>query len=113
MSYEVVPEDLIAHASHLDGITDRLNTAVSAAKTVSMDDSAYGLLCAFLPPIVNPMEDKGIEALDAAVEGVSITAGNVRTAAESYREVDESHVKPLDGFERDLLAVRQPNVGSA
>ncbi|QFU90925.1 type VII secretion target [Amycolatopsis sp. YIM 10] len=101
MSYEVEPEDLIAHASHLDGVTDRLNTALDAAKTVSMDDSAYGLLCSFLPPIVNPMEEKGMEAIGAAVEGVETTAGNVRKAAESYRESDKAHVEPLKKFQAD------------
>ncbi|GAB2792212.1 type VII secretion target [Amycolatopsis magusensis] len=106
MAYEVEPEDLIAHASHLDGITDRLNTALDAAHTVSMDDSAYGLLCSFLPPIVNPMEEKGIEALNAAVEGVTTTAGNVRTAADSYRETDRSHVKPLTQFRQDAEATK-------
>lgn len=102
MSFEVVPEDLIAHGSHLDGISDRLSTAVSAARTVSMDDSAYGLLCAFLPPIVNPMEDDGIAALEAAVEGVATLADNIRKAGESYREADGTHQEPMLGFQRTL-----------
>ncbi|PXY29013.1 ESX-1 secretion-associated protein [Prauserella sp. PE36] len=110
MAFEVVPEDLVAHASHLDGITDRLRVAVSAAQTVSMDDSAYGLLCSFLPPVVNPMEEKGLEALDAAVEGVTVTADNVRKAADTYRESDKAHTVPMTGFERDLAAVRVRDV---
>ncbi|WP_230425524.1 ESX-1 secretion-associated protein, partial [Prauserella cavernicola] len=84
----------------------RLGVAVSAAETVSMDDSAYGLLCSFLPPIVNPMEEEGLSALDAAVEGVSVSADNVRKAADSYEEAERSHQKPLKGFERDLDATR-------
>src|SRR5256885_7972386 len=101
-SYEVQPDDLTAHASHLDGVGDRLNTALDAAKIASMDDDAYGLLCAFLPPIINPMEEKGVEAIQAAIEGVQNTAGNVRTAADSYREAEKSNSEPLQKQHADL-----------
>ena len=101
MFYEVTPEDLVAHASHLDGLMDRLSDAVSAANTVSMDDGAYGLLCSFLPPIINPMEEKGIEALKAAAEGISTTAGNVKSTATQYQESDETNSQP---FSRTLTS---------
>jgi len=102
MSYEVAPEELRAHGSHLDGLVDRLNTAVDAAKTVVMDDSAYGLLCSFLPPIVNATtQDKATETLGAAVEGVSTIADNVRTAATSYEDQDETNAEPFQAQLRE------------
>ena len=91
MTFEVVSEELTAHASHLDGLVDRLDTAISAAQEVSMSDEAYGLLCSFLPPIVNPMEEEGMNALKAASEGVSTTADNVRTTAKNYQETDDGN----------------------
>ncbi|HVV08496.1 type VII secretion target [Amycolatopsis sp.] len=96
MSFEVVPDELRTHASHLDGLVDRLATAVSAAKTVTMDDEAYGLLCSFLPPIVNATtQDDATDALDAAVEGMTTTADNVRTAASGYDEQDQTAATPF------------------
>jgi hypothetical protein len=95
MSYEVVPEELRAHSSHLDGLMDRLRDTISAANTVSMADDAYGLLCAFMPPIINPMEQKGMEALEAAAEGVKTTADNVRATATQYQESDETNSQPF------------------
>ncbi|WP_308011315.1 type VII secretion target [Saccharopolyspora sp. 7B] len=89
MVYEVVSEDLTAHAAHLDALTDRIDTAISAAEQVSMSDEAYGLLCSFLPPIINPTEQEGIAALQAAREGIETTAQNVRTSAEEYDTNDE------------------------
>jgi Excreted virulence factor EspC, type VII ESX diderm len=89
-AFEVVTEDLFAHASHLDGLVDRLNTAVDAAKTVSMSDSAYGLICQFVPPFVNPMEQKALTAVEAAVDGVQTTAGNVRATATTYQDHDDT-----------------------
>lgn len=95
MQFEVVVDELRAHASHLDGLMDRLSTAISAANTVSMDDGAYGLLCAFLPPIVNPMEQEGLDSLNAASEAVGTTAGNVRLAADYYEDSDQANAQPF------------------
>ncbi|QUH03521.1 ESX-1 secretion-associated protein [Saccharopolyspora erythraea] len=96
MTFEVTAEELTAHGSHLDGLTDRLKTAISAAETVSMSDEAYGLLCSFLPPIVNPMEQKGMDALKAASEGVSATADNIRSTAKQYLDTDDGNAVSFD-----------------
>jgi excreted virulence factor EspC (type VII ESX diderm) len=109
MTFEVFAEDLTAHASHLDGLTDRIQTAISAAEQVSMSDEAYGLLCSFLPPIVNPMEQEGMDALKAAKEGVTVTADNVRKTAEQYQETDEAGADSLKPFE-EAVRVRESSV---
>jgi hypothetical protein len=87
-SFEVVSDDLRAHASHLDGFADRIGTAISAANTGGMSEEAYGLLCSFLPPIINPVQQDGVAALQAASEAVTTTSGNVRTAATAYQDRD-------------------------
>ncbi len=98
--FEVEADDLVAHASHLDGLVDRLQTAVQAADS-AMSDHAYGLLCAFLPPIIRPTGEEAKDSLTAGVEGVRTLADNVRTAAKSYREDEESNAQP---FKRQLSA---------
>ncbi|WP_181773469.1 type VII secretion target [Amycolatopsis pittospori] len=100
-SFDVDPDDLTAHASHLDGLVDRLNTAHAAAGE-AMSDDAYGLLCAFLPPIINPTGERAAEAIKAAGEGVQATADNVRTAAKSYVEGDTANAEP---FNKDFKAL--------
>ncbi len=100
-SFDVDPDDLVAHASHLDGLVDRLSTAHGATAS-AMSADAYGLLCAFLPPIVNPTGEKAAEAIKAASEGVQATADNVRTAAKSYQEGDQTNAQP---FNRDFKAL--------
>lgn len=96
MTYEVVTEELTKHAGNLDGLVDRLGTAIDAAKRVSMSDEAYGLLCSFLPPTVNPTEEEGIKALEAAKEGVGITAENVRTTAREYQDSDDGNARSFE-----------------
>ncbi|MGW3471202.1 type VII secretion target [Saccharopolyspora sp. NPDC000995] len=118
MTFEVVAEELTAHASHLDGLTDRMDTAISAAEAVSMSDEAYGLLCSFLPPIINPMEQEGMDALKAAKEGISVTADNVRQTSKAYQEIDEAGADNFSQFDEAVrvkesaVALREP-VGEA
>ncbi|SDX55877.1 Excreted virulence factor EspC, type VII ESX diderm [Amycolatopsis xylanica] len=105
MGFEVVADDLVAHASHLDGLSDRLKTVVSAATTASMDDGAFGLLCAFMPLIVNPMEDKAHEALSASVEGVHTIGDNIRAAAKAYGDGDDTQSAPFTKFLADASPI--------
>ena len=98
--FEVEPDDLVAHASHVEGLIDRLDTAVAAAGT-AMSDHAYGLLCAFLPPIINPTGEQAKDTLTASIEGVRGLSDNVRTAAQSYRDGEAGNAQP---FERQLSA---------
>ncbi|SFJ82577.1 Excreted virulence factor EspC, type VII ESX diderm [Amycolatopsis sacchari] len=108
MSFDVDPDELRTHASHVDALVDRLNTAVDAANTVVMDDSAYGLLCAFLPPIINKTtQDDATDALRAAVEGMGNTADNVRAAADGYEEQDRSNAAPFEAQLRADVAVAE------
>ncbi|APU22439.1 type VII secretion target [Actinoalloteichus sp. GBA129-24] len=102
-AYDVVTEDLVAHASHLDALTDRLNTAIAAAETVSMSDDAYGLICQFLPPTINPMEEEGIAALNAAVEGVTTSAENVRATADQYLDTDDANQQSFQKISLDHI----------
>ena len=88
-AFEVEPDDLVAHASHVDGLVDRLHTCVDAAQT-AMSPEAYGLICAFLPPIVNPTGEQAKDAVMAAIEGVGQIAGNVRMAATAYRDNEDA-----------------------
>lgn len=93
-SFEVVPDDLVAHASHLAGLVDRLNTA-SAATASAMSDSAYGLLCSFLPPIINPTGEQAASTVKAAGEAISTSADNVRASARSYQDNEDSGAQPF------------------
>ncbi|MEU0535720.1 type VII secretion target [Amycolatopsis tolypomycina] len=98
--FGVAADELTVHAGHLDGIERRLAAVAEAAASAAMSGNAYGLLCSFLPPCVNPVEDKGKAALAATVEAVRTTAVNVRTAAGSYRQREDASTQPF----RDYLA---------
>ena len=90
-SFELVPEELRAHASRLDGIRDRLSTALDAARTVSLPTGAYGVICQFFPPMVDPVEQMGMDAIAEAVTAMQSTADEVRETARTYEMVDDTN----------------------
>ncbi|WP_410657538.1 type VII secretion target [Amycolatopsis sp. lyj-112] len=95
MDFQVVPGEISTHAQHVDGIADRLGTALAAAKTAAMSDEAYGLICAFVPPFINPAEEKTVDSITAAIDAVRATAANLRTAEQSYTEQDTANAGVL------------------
>ncbi|WP_019853099.1 ESX-1 secretion-associated protein [Actinopolyspora mortivallis] len=87
----VTPEELRAHASTVDEVVDRLNTAVDASQQVSLDNDAYGILCRPFAWMLDPVEQHGIDTLKKAVEGMRETAENLRDAAGTYESVDKDN----------------------
>ncbi|WP_116045712.1 type VII secretion target [Amycolatopsis palatopharyngis] len=82
--FEVLHEELETHAGKVDGFADRMDTAVSAAQQVAMDNSAYGVICQPFAMLLEPFEQMGVRALQTAAESVSATAGKVRDASATY-----------------------------
>lgn len=95
--YEVLTEALRAHATTLHGLSDRLGQAVDAAQQASMPTDAYGVLCQFLPTVLNLLEERGATALQSGTEGMDTTAASVKDTAEDYAAADDGSAM---GFRR-------------
>ena len=63
--FEVAAGDLRAYAGNVDGHAQKLGQAVDAANQ-AMPDDAYGVICQFLPPLFNDLEQAAGEALKAS-----------------------------------------------
>ncbi len=89
--FGVVPEALTAHASGLQSVADALQQAVDAARLVSLPEDAYGQICQFVPPMINPVEQNGVEAITSGVTAVQATMTGVRRSAQTYQASDEAN----------------------
>jgi uncharacterized protein YukE len=85
--YGVTAGELRAHATKVDGHAQQLGQAVDAANQV-MPDNAYGIICQFLPPLINETEQAAHEALTASQEGLEETATGLRDTADNYERQD-------------------------
>lgn len=88
--FDVAPDDLDTHRNHVSRSVDQVQEALSAARQVSMPTEAYGKICQFLPPMLDPAEQKGIDALEASLDGLTELARSLQDAGGDYRTVDEA-----------------------
>lgn len=91
--FVVVASELRAHADRVDGHAATMGQAADAAD-YAMSDGTYGMICRFLPPLFNDVEQAGKEALTASQGGLTAIARHLRAAADSYENRD--HAAGLD-----------------
>jgi uncharacterized protein YukE len=97
--FNVLTDQLNGHAGTLDRVQEQLSTALDAAQTVSMPRDAYGVICQFFPPMIDPIENAGVEAIQEAVNAMGGTARAVRDTATTYADTDAANAS---AFERSL-----------
>lgn len=95
--YEVVTEALVAHATSLGRIADQLSTALDAANTVSMPRDAYGVICQFFPPMIDPIEQAGVTAIQQSVSSMNDTVTAVQNTARDYDAVETANSQSFGG----------------
>ncbi|MEV4317773.1 type VII secretion target [Actinocrispum sp. NPDC049592] len=88
---EVVLGELTTHAGHLAEIESRLGTALSAARQVSMDNDAYGVLGQPFAWMLDPFEPMGTDMIQAAQDVVTNHIENLTKTAEAYGGTEESN----------------------
>lgn len=95
--YEVITEALVGHATALGRVHDQLATALDAARQVSMPRDAYGVICQFFPPMIDPIEQSGVDALSACEQSMSDTITSVRATASDYDAVETANATSFNG----------------
>lgn len=101
-AFEVETEVLRRHAQRLAAVTDSVGLAAGAARHVNLNDGAFGLLCAFLPPVLNGAETATGDATDAAQETVDAASEGVVAMAQDYEAVDDGVHTRLTSLARGL-----------
>ncbi|GII22659.1 type VII secretion target [Planosporangium mesophilum] len=83
------------HAGVVEQVSEAVETARSAVREVTMDTQAYGVLCQFLPALLTPVFDLGVDALHSSVDALRETAAKLRTAAENTVGTDVSSAQRI------------------
>lgn len=99
--FVVVTDELRTHAGKVDGYAATMGQAEQAAD-YAMGDGTYGIICQFLPPLFNDVEQAGKEALVASQDGLTAIAQNLRATADSYDNRDRAAGDGFRGIEGHL-----------
>jgi hypothetical protein len=100
--FEVLTDELTAHAGKVDGLTDRMRTAVDAANTVTMNNDAYGVVCQPFALLLQPFEEWGVRTLRQAADTIADSAKKVRDTTQSYTTTDAAQRVTFTDIEGDL-----------
>jgi hypothetical protein len=72
-------------------VRSALQQALDAARTVSLPGDAYGVICQFFPPLIDPVEADGMDTLSAGVDAVARAIDGVGTTAAEYQRVEDGN----------------------
>jgi hypothetical protein len=86
---------LVSHAGEVDRIADGLATAVQAGAAVRTGSGAYGVVCRFVPVLLNGLQQAMVEGMGAAAGSVRDTADRLRSVAAAYDTADGNAVTRL------------------
>lgn len=93
--FGVLGDELGGHAGKVDALADRMKTAVEAAQQVTMDNSAYGVICQPFAMMLDPFEQMGVRALQTASESINGTAEKVRDAVSAYERQEDATAEAI------------------
>jgi len=99
--FEVAAGDLRAYAGNVDGHAQKLGQAVDAANQ-AMPNDAYGVICQFLPPLFNELEQAAGEALTASQGGLEAISKKLHASADSYESQDDAARLTFRGIEGEM-----------
>jgi hypothetical protein len=98
-----VPTSAISgHAGSVDAVADAVEQARSAVGQVAMDTQAYGILCQFLPALLEPVFDLAVEAMNGSVDALHDTAEGLRAVAAHTRATDAANAHRITDVELPL-----------
>ncbi|GAA3338285.1 hypothetical protein GCM10020358_46630 [Amorphoplanes nipponensis] len=100
--FGVRPQDLTAHAGHVEAIADQVTTAAEAGAAVRPGPDAYGKLCVMVPVMLGALQDVVVDGIREAAAALDDTGARLRTTAAEYEATDESRRQALLGI-RDAM----------
>ena len=86
--FSVDPAQLRRHIANLEAVRARFGAVRSASAAIAQDGSAYGLLCAWLPAVLEGRHQRQDGLIAYVEENLALAADSLAEVAEAYDDVD-------------------------
>ncbi|MEU5850379.1 type VII secretion target [Saccharopolyspora shandongensis] len=86
--FQMPAEQLRAHADRLDGHASAIGQAADAGRSVQLGTDAYGMICQFLPPILDSTAETVLSTTSATHDAVSALSAALRDAVADHEATD-------------------------
>ena len=86
--YTADPEQIRRHAENLESLKARFDAVKSASAAIAQDGRAYGLLCGWMPAVLEGRHARQDELIAYVEENLGLAADSLRDTADHYAELD-------------------------
>jgi hypothetical protein len=86
--FAVDAAQLRRHIANLEAVRARFGAVKSASTAIARADSAYGLLCSWLPPVLEGRHQRQDRLVAYVEENLSLAADALAEVARAYEETD-------------------------
>jgi hypothetical protein len=100
--FEVDTDQLAQLASRFNGFSSEFDAILTASQAISQDDDAYGLLCSWIPAILEGRHEAFDELMRYGQENMMLLAEAVGTTADDYSGADHAAASDLERAAEDL-----------
>ncbi|SDK50102.1 Excreted virulence factor EspC, type VII ESX diderm [Glycomyces sambucus] len=104
----VDPQQLRDHAQHLDGLADAFGDVIGAGDHIVQDGEAYGLLCQWIPPILEERQQKQQDITELLQTNLGKIAAALREVADNYESTDDDTATSMKRIGSDIPGSATP-----
>ncbi|AGZ46446.1 type VII secretion target [Actinoplanes friuliensis] len=88
--FQVDAAQIRRHIAGLEAVRSRFGAVKSASAAISQDDGAYGLLCSWLPAVLEGRHRRQDELLAYVEENLTLAADSLTAVAGDYEDTDNA-----------------------
>jgi hypothetical protein len=100
--YQVNPDQLHQLSARFAAFVSEFDDILSASQAIAQDDEAYGLLCSWMPPILEGRHEAFDELMRFGQENMTLLSEALRSTAESYENADEDAMTTFEDLSGSL-----------
>lgn len=86
--FAVDADQIRAHARNVEAVKGRFDAVKTASAHIAQDDSAYGLLCSWMPAILEGRHKRQDELIAYVEENLALVVQGLRKTADNYDNAD-------------------------
>ncbi|MEV5539481.1 type VII secretion target [Saccharopolyspora shandongensis] len=100
--FRIPAEQLRTHADRLDGHAAAIGQAADAGRSAQLGTDAYGVICQFLPPVLDSTAETVLSTTSAAHDAVSALSTALREAIADHEATDAEIAAALQRIADEL-----------
>jgi uncharacterized protein YukE/GNAT superfamily N-acetyltransferase len=99
----VAASELVGHADYVASkVGGQVRTAQQAGETVHLGTDAYGVLCAFVPPLLSGVHGVILDGMSQAIMSLTETGARLRTSGAIFRSMQAAHLDQVENLTKRI-----------